>query len=133
MGEDDAAATITQTVNASFPRSARLLHQEDYRRVFRGSLRFTDAFFTVLAHRNSLEVARLGLSIPKKCAKKAVARNRLKRVIREEFRTHRQALMGQDILVLCRPKAAEATKDLLASALLKHWQAIIEDRPCASS
>jgi ribonuclease P protein component len=43
----------------------------------------------------------LGLGIAKKHHKLAVQRNRLKRIVREAFRTH--VLQGLDVVVLSKP------------------------------
>lgn len=50
--------------------------------------------------------ARLGLAVSKR-AGNAVARNRIKRRTREWFRHHRGCLVGLDLVVSARPKAAE--------------------------
>jgi len=56
--------------------------------------------------------ARLGLAVAKKCAKRAVDRNRLKRLARESFRQHKQSLAGFDIVLL------------VLKSLEKHWSRI---------
>jgi len=48
---------------------------------------------------------RLGLSIGTKVGA-AVARNRLKRWVREWFRTHKRAVWGWDVIVQAKPSAA---------------------------
>ena len=47
---------------------------------------------------NNLGYPRLGIIISKKLCKKANKRNKLKRIIREIFRTHKQILLSTDIL-----------------------------------
>ncbi len=104
----------------------------EFRRVFSGSKRSPDGLFTVLARDNEVGMARLGLAIARKCVKRAVERNRIKRIIRESFRTHRQALAGFDLVVMCRPSAVLASNADLATSLLKHWNVINRKRQCAS-
>jgi ribonuclease P protein component len=48
---------------------------------------------------NALGCARLGLIIPRRVVRRAVDRNRLRRVLREWFRLNQQQLGGRDILV----------------------------------
>lgn len=49
---------------------------------------------------------KLGLAIAKKRAKRAVDRNRLKRVARESFRHHSHQLDGLELVVMNRDAAA---------------------------
>ena len=55
---------------------------------------------TNTAHRD----ARLAISVPKRQLKSAVARNRVKRLVREIFRSHAIAAAPLDILVTYRAK-----------------------------
>jgi ribonuclease P protein component len=78
--------------------------------------------FTILYRSNDVEEARLGLAISKKNCKLATARNRLKRLIRESFRTHRGELAGLDIVVINQAAAASAANKVLTDCLEKHWK-----------
>lgn len=119
------------SADEAFPRSARLLHRADYQRVFARPLKKSaDRYLTVLARPNRLGYARLGLAISKKQARRAVQRNRLKRLIRESFRLHRPALGDLDLVVMARAQAASASNTEIFAALLSHWQSLI---PCANS
>ena len=75
-----------------------------------------------MSRNNNLAYARLGLAISKKQCKKAVARNRLKRIIRESFRQNQAALGGLDIVVMNRAGAADAETKVLQDSLDNHWQ-----------
>jgi ribonuclease P protein component len=93
-----------------------------YNRVFKHAKRSRDDTFTVLYKANEFDRARLGLAISKKHCKLATGRNRLKRLVRESFRTHRKALAGLDVIVLNRPAAAKTENSELTARLEKHWQ-----------
>lgn len=68
------------------------------RRVLRGVL------FDLHYRPNSIGTARLGVVIPKRNAKRAVLRNRFKRVARELFRRERESLPLADLVLrLVRP------------------------------
>lgn len=78
---------------------------------------------------NDLDVSRIGLAIPKKNAKRAVDRNRIKRLIREIFRN---ALIKQptDIVVKLHTPIGKKTKKKLREferkqirqELIEHFQ-----------
>lgn len=59
-------------------------------------------YFLVLASRTRLGNPRLGLVIGKKNIRKAVCRNRVKRVVRETFRHSQNNLDSLDIIFLAR-------------------------------
>jgi len=77
-------------------------------------LRFRRHPFSLLARRSGDAHARLGLVIGKKHARRAVDRNRLRRILREQFRI--ASLTGCDIIVLARPGAADMARDDLHDA-----------------
>jgi ribonuclease P protein component len=64
----------------------------------------------------------LGLIISKRCAKSAVRRNRLKRLIRESFRLDQQALAGLDVVVIGKSPAVEKTNQELSALLSRQWK-----------
>ena len=102
----------------------------DFRDLFADSRRYTDSHFTVLVRDRGSGTARLGLAISKKVAKKAVHRNRLRRIILESFRTHRADLSGMDMVVMCRSRAKEVTSAVLYASLITHWITIKRDQRC---
>jgi ribonuclease P protein component len=99
-----------------------LLDAESYQRVFDKAHRSRDDLFTVLSRENRNKPARLGLAISKKNCRLAVQRNRLKRVIRESFRSHKDTLGGFDFVVMCQAAASRASNKKLFDSLAEHWQ-----------
>jgi ribonuclease P protein component len=110
----------------SFKRCYRLTRATDYGRVFRQPYRLSDALFTLLARPNGLGYARLGLAISKKNIKAAVARNRIKRLIRESFRQHRALLPDVDIIVMAKRGANGQTNQSVTRSLQAHWQSLTD-------
>lgn len=78
--------------------------------------------FTLLASHNRYGYARLGLAISKKRIKTAVARNYIKRVIRESFRHHQHALGNIDIIVMGQSRAVRAPRQQVRECLQQHWK-----------
>lgn len=108
----------------TYARHQRLLCGEQFDRVFNRNTRSRDQFFIVLARANQLPYPRLGLAISRKAAGDAVPRNRLKRLIRESFRTLPADYPGLDFVVMAKAGAAEQTNAALFKSLMKHWTRI---------
>jgi ribonuclease P protein component len=80
----------------------------------------------VIAKKNNLGIARLGLAVSRKNVKTAIKRNQIKRIIRENFRLNQQDLEGLDIVVTVQRASVEAQKRALKKSLSNHWLRIIE-------
>ena len=100
---------------SGFSPQRRLRTSKEFGRVFADPVRSADRFFTVLAKPNDVGSARLGLAISRKAAKRAVDRNRLKRIARESFR--RKELPALDFVVMARPGAAVESSAALHASL----------------
>ncbi len=70
---------------------------------------------------SSLDYARLGMTTPGRHLRSAVARNRVRRVIRESFRLMHASLGGFDVVVMVKAAAATATSAELRASLDTHW------------
>jgi ribonuclease P protein component len=112
---------------AAFERGRRLLKASDYTYVFADARRSADPFFTVLARPGQARLARLGLTIAKRVAKRAVDRNRLKRLARESFR--HLDLTAMDIIVMARPAAMQSNRQHLRQSLDRHFRRLAGDHP----
>ncbi|VAW97281.1 Ribonuclease P protein component [hydrothermal vent metagenome] len=108
-----------------FSRQQRLLRPDQFKRVFKKSIRVNDAHFSILGQLNQKDSARLGLAIAKKHIKKAVGRNRIKRLVRESFRHHQELLAGVDIVVTCRSDASRLTNQVIHERLIQHWHNLV--------
>lgn len=61
--------------------------------------------------------ARLGIAVSRKTARSAVARNRIRRQVRETFRQCRAKLPRLDVVVMARPGAVTVAGTVLADSL----------------
>ena len=111
--------------NYSFPQCFRLLKASEYSRVFENPKKSVDDCFTILWRKSDLDYPRLGLAISKKNAKRAVDRNRIKRLIREGFRQERDRLPSIDIVILSRRRTVEHSNLKIFHSLNEHLEKII--------
>lgn len=87
---------------------------------------------SVLAAPNPLGYPRLGMAISRKVAPAAVTRNRVKRLVRESFRAHKDRLGGLDLVVIGRGGLARSSDADLRRSLEKHWTRLAR-QTCDSS
>jgi ribonuclease P protein component len=106
---------------AGFPPDQRLHTPAEFGRVFAEPARSSDRLFTVLARPSGRSTARLGLTVARRVAKRAVDRNKIKRLARESFRQLR-ALPPWDFVVLARAGADRAERRVLRASLDQHFE-----------
>lgn len=111
----------------AFGKSLRLLDSSDFQRVFDNApFRASHQYFLILSRPNQLPQPRLGLVIAKKHISLSVQRNRIKRLVREEFRHQQESLAGLDVIVLSRKGLAEMSNDQFRHHLAQQWQRILK-------
>ncbi len=119
-------------------RAERLRRAADYRRVFRNGVRADGRLMSLVIAPGANTHARLGLAAGRRVGG-AVQRNRVKRLVRESFRTESRPA-GVDVVVV--PKAAMAQSDQAAVAveytkllerLRRRLKAVRGARPAAAS
>ena len=113
----DRIAPIGTIVKASYklPKTCRMQAGAPYQRLFQVRQVVSDDFVSLHVKANGLPHHRLGMGVAKKMFRKAVHRNRIKRLIREAFRLERPNFSGGlDIVV--RPKVKELSLFILKSS-----------------
>ncbi len=88
----------------SFPRAARLTKAAEFA-ALRGGQRLSCRHFHAEFRQNTLMTSRLGLVVSKRVSKRAVDRNRLKRIARDSFRRWRERLPCVDLVLIPRASA----------------------------
>ena len=102
-----------------FPKTKRLLNKNEYDNVFGQANRLITPEFIILYVNNTIGHARLGLAISKKMVAKSHDRNRLKRLLRETFRT--ATLPALDIVVLAKRGVKSVRNPTLITHLNGAW------------
>jgi len=123
-------------------RSDRLLRSRDFQRVARAGRRRASRYFVVLlapscGAKSDEELPpgsgprrnRLGITVSRKVGR-SVVRNRIKRCVREWFRSSREQLgSGLDLVVIARRGAAELSSDAISGELATLTRALSRRRP----
>jgi ribonuclease P protein component len=106
-----------------YPRQLRLLTAGDYRRVFEtAAFKVHGKGLMALASPNVLGHPRLGLIFSKKNVRRAVDRNRVKRIVRDSIRLRQQRLPAVDIVVLARRGVHELDNATVQRQLQGMWR-----------
>ena len=106
----------------TFSRELRLLTPAQFKTVFSNPIKASSAEITLLAVPNQLTHPRVGLTVPKKQVKTAVGRNRVKRIVRDNFRLSQHDLPNLDIVVLVRKGVVDMDNATLHKLVEKLWR-----------
>ena len=108
-------------MSGAFPKSRRLRARREFLAVQEGkeSTQVTASCLLALARPNGTDEVRLGLTVSSKVGN-AVMRNRIRRQLREWFRTHIEELpKGHDVVIIARSSAATASSAELQTAFAR--------------
>lgn len=117
--------------SARFPRTARLLRPAEFTAVFATARRLQTPAFRLHAQLapsagdaagSCQTAARLGIAVPKRVAVRAVERNRIRRIVREDFRLRRARLPAGDYVLVAQRDANLAPAAALRAALAELWR-----------
>lgn len=105
-----------------FTKLQRITQRSEYQSLSKTAKKFKSPYWIILNQRNQLDSARIGITVSKKCAKLAVDRNRIKRLIRESFRHYYQLLPNIDIVIIARWPVKNLSNEELRNDLDKQWE-----------
>ena len=115
--------------SAGLPRDARLRRPSEFAALRLSSGRAGGRCFHMRYRDNELGHARLGLAISKRVSKRAVERNRIKRLLRESFRRVRHQLPPIDLMVMAREVASGVPGPQLLAEIDGLWKKLLANRP----
>lgn len=96
-----------------FPKSARLRKRPEFLHISRTGRKVHSPNFIIIIRTNERGESRLGVTVSAKVGN-AVARNRIKRLVREVFRLRRREWAStSDIVVIARKGAAVLTSKMM--------------------
>ncbi|MFH1216362.1 MAG: ribonuclease P protein component [Pseudomonadota bacterium] len=107
----------TEGEKLRLPKTALLSKSEEFQTVYRKGKRFRGKEFSVIILPNGLPTSRLGISVHG--VKRAVKRNRIKRIIREFYRFHRRFITPTSDIVIAVRKDFPASSPQEVAELIK--------------
>ncbi|HOX43702.1 MAG TPA: ribonuclease P protein component [Myxococcota bacterium] len=103
--------------NETFPKQSRLLKRSEYLRVQGSGRKLQTRSLLILRLPNRLGRTRLGIAVSKKYGP-SVQRNRLKRLVREAFRRHKELFPASaDLVVIPKRVSHELSYALIVDEL----------------
>ncbi|MCS7185825.1 MAG: ribonuclease P protein component [Armatimonadota bacterium] len=101
-----------------FPKFERLHRQKDIEACLREGKRYRHRLLTLYVRWREGGGRRVAFSVGRKVAKKATQRNKIKRWLREAYRTKRWAMKeGVDLFIIAQPECAAANFQSVDAAL----------------
>ncbi|MCK5466404.1 ribonuclease P protein component [Candidatus Parcubacteria bacterium] len=104
-------------------KELRIRKQKDFDNIFSKGAYFSEKFLALKVVKNDLEISRFGFIVSNKISKKAVERNRIKRLLRETVRLKQNKIKsGFDAIFIFRGKEVEKSfedVDAIVEKLLK--------------
>jgi len=111
----------------SFGKNRRLLGASDFQPVFKQArYKVSCQHLLVLALPANGAFTRVGLVVAKKNVRRAVDRNRIKRILRESFRHNQGLLPAVDIVILARSGIGTLSNEDLRQKIDKLWRDLIQ-------
>jgi len=94
-----------------------------FKKIFDKQDKVVSKYFVLWYSKNNINCNRLGITVSKKFAKKAVSRNRLKRIIRESFRVNFGSFKSSfDIVLMPKSYSYNQVNKKLFLDLLVLWE-----------
>lgn len=118
-------------MNQAFARRYRLTKTDEFSSVFgfRKAIRGQLLMLHYQPRSEGQTEARLGVVVGKKLLKRAVDRNRVKRIVREQFRCRRAGLPAYDLIVRLAVKPGPLDGKLLANDFVALLEKLLRPRP----
>ena len=108
--------------NYRFKRTSRLLNRPSFQAVFQAKKKRFCGSFVIYSQKNQLNHPRIGIILSKKQVRLACDRNRLRRIIRESFRHHRNSLPNSDFVLVGLNRMQQLTSKEIVLCIEKQWQ-----------
>lgn len=117
---------MSDALSCRFRPEHRLLTGKEFQAVFDNPVcKVAQPPFLMLIRFNGRAAPRIGFVIARKKVRLAVDRNRVKRLVRDNFRHQRHQLPNVDIVFVARQGIDELSNEVLCAQLVKAWNLLL--------
>ena len=109
-----------------FQKQKKIKNKADFQFVYNQKTKISQKFLIATYKKNNFSYPRLGVTVSKRVSKLAVTRNKIKRIVREQFRLNQARLPKIDIVIIMRPEAVKLSKNALQEQINKLWKKLSE-------
>jgi ribonuclease P protein component len=102
----------------------RLSNPSEFKAVFQAGRKISSCHFAIHFKKNQCANSRLGIIIAKRNIRKAVLRNRIKRIVRESFRLNQSELGSLDVIIVVYSAFASLTRQMMRKKMDEVWRKI---------
>lgn len=106
------------------PKANRLRQEKDIQTVLRRGRSFFHPLFAVKSYTAQSSLPRLAITVSTKVSKRAVKRNRIRRVLREAIKARWPKVKPYDILISVKPGVLKIAETQAVSELIKFLEQI---------
>lgn len=106
------------------PKQNRLRQEKDIQTVLKRGRSFFHPLFAVKSYTAKSTTPRLAITVSTKVSKRAVKRNRIRRVLREAIKTNWPKVKAYDILISVKPSVLKVTEEEAVAQLIKFLEQI---------
>ncbi|BAP58278.1 ribonuclease P protein component [Candidatus Tachikawaea gelatinosa] len=110
-----------KNLNLTFPKNLKLLKKRDFYNVFKQSKKIHTKEITVFFSFNLFKNPRIGIIIGKKYIKYSHDRNRIKRLIKENFRLFQHRLPNVDFVIMIKKDICNFSNKKITNLMEQMW------------
>ncbi|MFW0094912.1 MAG: ribonuclease P protein component [Coxiella endosymbiont of Haemaphysalis qinghaiensis] len=120
-------------MNYNFSMHWRIHTTTEFYRVYSRGWRLSGHYYLLYYRNNSFDYPRLGVVASRKSLKKAIIRNRARRIVKENFRLKKDLLYSMDIIFIAKSQSRGASKKELNECISQLLNQLIMQSEGSSS
>ena len=116
---------LSQLISCDLSKNWRIRTTTEFQHVYLGCKYLSGSYYLLYYWNNNFGYPRLGVVASRKSLKKAVMRNRVKRIVKEDFRVQKHLLPSMDIVSIAKFRSGEASKKELHECINQLFNQLI--------